>query len=105
MTDLPEDVAATASTVNIGMRALVVLGAIAMVVGAIAGFSGNAAAKKAGTLNGYLVAMGGSGMAGSPAIDEGYAWMWFGIISAILGALMLIATLVVTASSRQRPLA
>lgn len=86
--------------INVGMVVLVALGVVAVAVGAISGFAGNAAAKQAELSNGYLVAMGGPGMAGSPAIDAGYAWMWFGIILAIIGTLMLIAALVVTASRR-----
>lgn len=89
-------------TGNTAMRALITLGVIAMVIGAVVGFSANAAAKNAEHVNLYVVAMAGPSMAGDPAIDAAYGWMWFGIILAILGALMLIAALVVSAS-RQHP--
>ncbi len=88
--------------INIGMVTLVSLGVLALVIGAIAGFSGSDAAKKAETANSYMVALGGAIFKGSPEIDAGYAWMWFGIVLAVIGVLMLIAALVVYAARSPR---
>lgn len=94
----PEKRAKAAPTGNPYESALLIGGVLAVIIGAVVGFAGNNAAETDRFGNALAVSIGGLMMNDPSAGDTGTAWMWFGIVLAILGVISMLSVLIIRAA-------
>ena len=83
-------------------RILCLGGAGGILVGAITGFWASGAGREEKNANEILVMLGGFEYYDSAAGESFLGWMWFGIVLAVLGAVLLVTFVAIRAANSNR---